>query len=68
MPGCSEVKRGRVYACSECGLQLKAIRAGKRVDAEDRRVEVQCCGKPMQIIADQQGFGLASLVRMKFGG
>ncbi|MFC2082780.1 hypothetical protein ACFLSG_01925 [Candidatus Bipolaricaulota bacterium] len=68
MPGCSEVKRGQIYACGECGLRLKAIRAGKRVDGDDRSVEIQCCDKPMQIIAGQQGFGLASLVRMKFGG
>jgi len=59
MPGCYDMKQGEVYACGECGLELKVMKAcrdaAKGADTcdcgcsveEDTCCEITCCGKPL---------------------
>ncbi len=68
MPACTEMKRGQVYACKECGLQLKVIKECSCAESQGSCVELQCCEKPMELIRGRHGFGMASFARKKSGG
>jgi hypothetical protein len=57
MPGCHDMKKGDIYVCGECGLELKVTRqckdATKGADAcgcgceDDICCDLECCGKPL---------------------
>jgi hypothetical protein len=59
MPSCNEMKKGEVYACGECGLELKVVKeckdAKKDADScsccgeEDICCDITCCGEPLTI-------------------
>ena len=57
MPGCHDMKKGEVYACEECGLEIKIMKeckdAAKGADEcacgcdEDTCCKIECCGEPL---------------------
>jgi hypothetical protein len=57
MPSCNEMKKGEVYYCGECGLELKVVKECKdaKKDAEtcaccgedDICCDITCCGEPL---------------------
>jgi hypothetical protein len=57
MPSCNEMKKGDVYVCGECGLELKVVKeckdAKEDADAcsccgeEDICCDITCCGEPL---------------------
>jgi hypothetical protein len=59
MPSCNEMKKGEVYACGECGLELKVVKECKDAaenaetcaccGEEDICCDITCCGEPLVI-------------------
>jgi hypothetical protein len=53
MPGCNNMKKGEVYTCGECGLEIKVTRECKDAKGTDaccigeECCDIQCCGKPL---------------------
>jgi len=57
MPGCGDMKKGEVYYCEECGLELKVMKECKEAsegsdscgcDTEaETCCEIMCCDKPL---------------------
>ena len=54
MPNCHELKRGQVYACEECGLELKVVEECEEfgTPAEECGCEpctFVCCGEELKL-------------------
>jgi len=56
MANCHEMKKGDVYVCEECGLQLQVIKECHEVGTavedcgcheDDSPCEFRCCGKEL---------------------
>ena len=54
MVSCGDMKKGEVYACDVCGLELEVKKEGNCPDIDDCHphhgdacCEFECCGKPM---------------------
>jgi hypothetical protein len=57
MPGCHDMKKGEVYYCEECGLELKVMKECREASegaetcgchAESGTCcEITCCDKPL---------------------
>jgi hypothetical protein len=43
MPSCNDMKKGEVYYCAQCGLELKVMKECK--DADDEATTCACCGE-----------------------
>ncbi len=53
MPNCAEMKMDQVYACKECGIELKVVQECKECETTSPSCGCQepcsfeCCGEPM---------------------
>ena len=56
MPNCHEMREGEVYACPDCGMELKVVKACKSVGNTDDHcgcgstgepATLTCCGKEL---------------------
>ncbi len=54
MSSCHDMKKGEIYVCEECGLELKVIAECQDVETPDdeccchdegEKCEISCCGK-----------------------
>jgi hypothetical protein len=54
MPNCSEMKKGEVYVCGTCGMELQVIKecseeSSKTCDlSEDECCNFSCCGAELK--------------------
>jgi len=54
MPVCSEMKKGDIYVCEECGLEIQIIRECTEcgtADSEcsDETCDFVCCNQPLEL-------------------
>ena len=49
MADCAEMKKGDIYRCEKCGLELKVTRTCSCTSGEEASCAspLQCCGKDM---------------------
>ena len=56
MSGCHDMRKGEIFVCEDCGMELKVIKECKDagVDAtecschtEENPCSLECCGKPL---------------------
>ncbi|MGA1868387.1 MAG: hypothetical protein ACMUJM_07550 [bacterium] len=56
MPGCHDMKKGEIYMCEDCGMELQVIKECKDIETdaaecgchiEDETCSIECCGKPL---------------------
>jgi hypothetical protein len=56
MPGCHEMRKGEVYLCEDCGMELQVIKECKEVGTPqesctchpgDIPCTISCCDKPL---------------------
>ena len=57
MSSCHDMKKGEVYTCGECGLEVQVVAECRDVGkpasecgchgAEEEMCEISCCGKPL---------------------
>ena len=56
MTGCSEMKKGEVYVCDDCGIELQVIKECEHSDSEEgsschaggNDCGFTCCDKPLR--------------------
>lgn len=57
MANCHEMKLGQVYACEDCGLELKVTEECQECGAETCGCEApctfECCGEPLKLKEEQ---------------
>ena len=56
MSGCHYMRKGEVYVCEDCGMELQVINECKDVGVpvaecachtEENPCSIECCGKPL---------------------
>jgi hypothetical protein len=53
MASCQEMKKGQVYTCGDCGLELQVIKECEECGTEQATCscevdcELECCGQPL---------------------
>ncbi len=57
MAGCQDMKKGEVYVCEGCGVELEVVRECRTEETEESRArhveadgcEVKCCDRPLKL-------------------
>jgi hypothetical protein len=53
MPACHDMKKGEIYVCEDCGLELQVVKECEECSADDascactEECNFSCCGKEM---------------------
>jgi len=53
MASCQEMKKGQVYTCGDCGLELQVIKECEECGTEEATCscevdcDMECCGQPL---------------------
>ncbi|MGA1789891.1 MAG: hypothetical protein ACMUIM_00270 [bacterium] len=56
MAGCHDMKKGEIYMCEDCGMELQVIKECKDVGkpaadcschSEEESCTIECCGNPL---------------------
>lgn len=56
MAGCHDMRKGEIYVCEECGMELQVVNECKDVGTpvaecscheEENPCTIECCGKPL---------------------
>jgi hypothetical protein len=56
MAGCHDLRKGEIYMCKDCGMELQVVNECKDVGipaeecechGEENPCSIECCGKPL---------------------
>ncbi len=56
MLSCSELKKGQIYACEECGIRIQIVQECEDCGEDDPECgcvegcDFSCCGEPLTLV------------------